>query len=151
MSVEFDTPANRIIAAQAPKNQFGINTSLPDIAFLRQLTVQGRMRYVRNSFNGIGEIVNFTPANGETFFLLHAQFTCTLGQAVAVNLVNDGMTRSALRTLFGTSRTFDIGIDSLVGDGTKKIALDNKLTATTGGGNLIGWVENTSRIRDVAA
>ena len=148
MSVEFDTPANRIIAQQAPKNQFGIDTSLPDIAFLRQLTVQGRMRYTSGSISGLGVVTSFTPSNGETFFLLHAQFTCTSGVAVSVRLDNDDQARSSLSTLFGAVTTFDVGIDSLVGDGTKSISLNN-LSATIAFGNLIGWVENTSRIRDV--
>ena len=151
-NVEFDTPANRIISQLAPKNQFGIDTSLPDIAFLRQMSVQGRMRYLSTSASvDSGEIANsFTPANGETFFLLSIYLTLSRSaQTIATcQIENDGQTRQLVRLLNNVFVKIDM-IDSLVGDGTKAITIvagnDNESIRST----IIGWVENTSRIRDV--
>ena len=141
MSVEFDTPINRILAQQQPKNQFRIDTSLPDITFLRQLSVQGRLRY----FNGTTTI---TPPTGETFFLYQLFAKAThVSNAGTVSVVNDGNTRLSmpLGTIVIASQNFNI-LDSLVGDGTKSMVI----TATNAAVVSLGWVENTARIRDVA-
>ncbi len=146
--IEFDTPANRVIAQQQPKNQFGINTSLPDLPFLRQLAIQGRMRYLQGERSDDGIITSLTPANGETFFFLRGNFSAATGSGARVDIVNDGNVRLTARTVLNVTKDLDIGIDSLVGDGIKVFSLTNtgntQLTAS-----LVGWVENTSRIRDV--
>ena len=140
MSVEFDTPANRIIQQLQPKNKFRIDTSLPDITFLRQLSVQGRLRY----FNGT---VTITPPTGETFFLYQLFAKATHASlAGSVSVVNNGITRLSmpLGTIVIASQNFNI-LDSLVGDGTKSMII----TATNAAVVSLGWVENTARIRDV--
>ncbi len=148
-NIEFDTPANRIISQFTPKNKFRIDTSLPDLSFLRQLSVQGRLRYFVGGNNTI------TPNEGETLFIYKVIISNPSNAAVMTfTLLNDGQTRLTvtLAPVFtanaGTSTSaMDIPIfDSLVGDGIKAIT-------TTGGGNvtILGWVENTSRIRDITA
>ena len=144
-SVEFDTPANRIIQQLQPKNQFRINTSLPDIAFLRQLSVQGRLRYFRGS--GVSAIT-ITPTVGETLFIykvILSNSNTTLGTTFTIQ--NNGITRYVILINSLTSIQTDM-FDSLVGDGTKTFtAVANR---AEGGVTMFGWVENTSRIRDVA-
>ena len=152
MSVEFDTPVNRIIAQQAPKNQFRIDTSLPDIAFLRQLSVQGRLRYFIGSTTGTNNTITITPQPGETLFIYRVIFS-TLALSVGFNLVNDGTTRLDIKlgiNLSTNAITIDF-FDSLVGNGTRIFEV-NVVNAGIGSGEttLLGWVENTSRIRDVA-
>ena len=144
MSVEFDTPANRIIQQLQPKNKFGIDTSLPDVAFLRQLSVQGRLRYFRGS--GVSAI-SITPTVGETLFIyqitLNNQNT-TL--STTFTITNDGIVREA--QLLTTTTAIQLNFfDSLVGDGTKAFtAVANRAEGSI---SLLGWVENTARIRDV--
>ena len=138
MSVEFDTPANRIIAQQQPKNQFRVNTTLPDITFLRQMSVQGRLRYITGG--------TITPTNGETFFCYAIYATNTDASNTRVlTVVNDGTTRFSLTLAALAGVEITNFMDSLVGDGTK--------TFTASGTNItitfLGWVENTARIRDV--
>ena len=154
-NVEFDTPANRIIAQQAPKNQFRIDTSLPDITFLRQLSVQGRLRYDFNR-SIVSETNSITPANGETQFIYRLVFNLSgLNVSWKSSLQNDGMERAQFQFTNSSSEgsvtfTWDI-IDSLVGDGIKSFDIVNE--ELTGNGALtvsvLSWVENTSRIRDV--
>ena len=148
MSVEFDTPANRIIAQQQPKNQFGINTSLPDIAFLRQLSVQGRLRYNSGSATGVADVLTITPNIGETIFIYRILFSQTGGTNTITDITNDGITRTSIG--LATGGTFELNLfDSLVGDGIKQIEIAN----VSGGGTIrvtvLSWSENTSRIRDV--
>ena len=147
MSVEFDSPANRIISQFAPKDKFGIQL-LPDIAFLRQLAIQGRMRYFQGSTSSIEAIVSFVPNEGETFFFLKGTFYSSAAGGSQVNLSNNGNVRINQRTTLNTPQDLDIGIDSLVGDNIKAYTIDN-LAATFTAASMIGWVENTSRIRDV--
>ena len=151
MSIEFDTPANRIISQFQPKNQFRIDTSLPDIAFLRQLSVQGRMRYFFGTRNAtVGNIITITPSIGDTFFLLHAQIASLQNSIAQVDLINDGVKRVELSAgLGGGGTVFLIGIDSLVGDGTKTMTMNNTV-GVAASANMVGWIENTSRIRDPA-
>ena len=150
MSVEFDTPANRVVRQFQPKNQFGIDTSLSDLTFLRQLSVQGRLRYNQ------GAVITIVPPTGETYFLYRVAISNTSNALGTFTLVNDGMTRvslvlappfEALGAGVATSAlTIDV-MDSLVGNGVKSIVF----TQTNGTVTALGWVENTSRIRDVAA
>ena len=140
--IKFDTPANRIIQQLQPKNKFRIDTSLPDLAFLRQLSIQGRMRYDTSN-------VTFTrtPPTGETYFLYKVSLSNN-GSSTSFNISNDGMTRYNVIVPTGTSIEVPV-FDSLVGDGTKGI------TFTVGSSDIFysihGWVENTSRIRDVTS
>ena len=144
-NIEFDTPANRIIQQLQPKNAFRLDTSLPDIAFLRQLSVQGRLRYFRGS--GVSAI-SITPTVGETLFIyqitLNNQNT-TL--STTFTITNDGIIREA--QLLTTTTAIQLNFfDSLVGDGTKAFtAVANRAEGSI---SLLGWVENTARIRDVA-
>ena len=146
-NIEFDTPANRIIAQQQPKNQFRINTSLPDIAFLRQLSVQGRMRYFQGS-----DVtpITITPAIGETLFIGGGSWSGgSSATARTITISNDGNTREIVR--IDSSQTkqgiFQFGIDSLVGNSIKQFTVTG--SGATTNFNVWGWSENTSRIRDV--
>ena len=155
MSVEFDTPANRIIQQLQPKNKFRIDTSLPDISFLRQLSVQGRMRYFQgNCLIDPDATIGFTPNIGETFFFIKAK--CTNADANNVRLatiINDNQTREIFRidpvATGGNFQFSNMGIDSLVGDGIKRFKITSNVDDIINT-NFYGWVENTSRIRDVA-
>ncbi len=146
--IEFDTPANRIIQQLQPKNQFRIDTSLPDISFLRQLSVQGRLRYFTGQVTPSGGIIlTITPNLGETIFIYRIAMTQT-ASASRITLVNDGNIRVdfIINVTLNPIFTFDI-LDSLVGDGIKTITLEGTAGATIG--TVLGWSENTSRIRDV--
>ena len=150
MSVEFDSPANRVIAQQQPKNQFRIDTSLPDIAFLRQLSVQGRLRFFQGSTAGTADIITITPATGETFFIYKLYLSTAALQGV-YTISNSGNTRVIISlgtNLAAGTETFDLP-DSLVGNGIDSIIINCVSTTGTSRGSLVGWVENTSRIRDV--
>ena len=149
MSVEFETPAARVIEQFSGKkeSEFRIPADLPDIAFLRRLSIQGRMRYFQGADTSAGDIITVTPTQGETFFILHATMSSTNATARA-QVINDGNVRADVLFLGNSNYNFQIGIDSLVGNGVKTITLTS-LTAGTYRGNLVGWVENTSRIRDV--
>ena len=142
--IEFDSPANRIIAQQAPKNQFGLQL-LPDIAFLRQLAVQGRMRYFEGTTVGAGSAISIVPANGETLFIY--KIIVGANTTLAHTIANDGITRAIIVTNVNAVNTFQLDIfDSLVGDGIKAFTVT---TAGSARATAFGWVENTARIRDV--
>ena len=149
MSVEFDTPANRIIQQFEPKNKFRIDTSLPELAFLRQLSIQGRLRYERGS----GQTpITITPNVGDTIFIYRIELTNAEASNTCVfTITNDGITRVAFTLaalgVIGQPYTLDL-LDSLVGDGTKQF----KITTNRDGAQVAiqFWLENTSRIRDVA-
>ena len=135
-------------------NKFGIQL-LPDITFLRQLAIQGRLVYEQATTNDQGAftLLSFVPANGSTFFYLG----CTTGNqsnaAVPHALDNDGMRRELITTPANSSFTFAMqgGGDALVGDGIKAYTVERLTEAgsRTTSASLFGWVENTSRIRDV--
>ena len=152
-SVEFDTPANRIIAASQPKNKFRIDTSLPDIAFFRQLSVQGRLRYFQTNISTASLVI--TPQTGETFFFYRAYFTNQSSTANASAVItNNGQVRYTNRMArmvadWATVPLTAEFIDSLVGDNTKQFVI----SASSGSvlASVFGWVENTSRIRDVTS
>ena len=152
MSIEFDTPANRIIASQAPKNQFRVDTSLSDLALLRQLSVQGRLIYEIGTSTGSGTVISIVPNSGETIFV-YKLFGVSDGNRTFVNkLINDGNTRIQFITFLSlASQSIEI-IDSLVGNGVKALTVTTSASGTTGTltMTLLGWIENTSRIRDPA-
>ena len=148
MSVEFDTPANRVITQFQPKNQFTLQTNLPDITFLRHLSVLGRLRY--NIGSGAATIT-LTPNTGETLFFYGGLFGNSSGAAATTyTITNNGTTRMSF-TLGLSEQPMQLTniMDSLVGDGSKTFTI-------TGSGvgsqfNVFTWVENTSRIRDVTS
>ncbi len=142
MSIEFESPANRIIQQFQPKNQFILNTSLPDITFLRQLSVQGRLRYFQGISIGAGTPITITPSIGETLFIYKVLLSANLVQEVRV--LNDSNLRVRINVLNAVEIDF---LDSLVGDGIKTITVTN--SANNVQASIFGWVENTSRIRDV--
>ena len=150
MSVEFDTPANRIIQQLQPKNKFRIDTSLPDIAFLRQLSVQGRMWYEQAFASDTNlTLLTRTPPTGSTDFYYSILLNVTGSGTFVIILSTDGQTRWTGKVALG-SHQFNI-FDSLSGDGIKTI----NISVTKGGtasmdASLFGWTENTARIRDVA-
>ena len=141
LSIEFDTPANRIISQLEPKDKFGINTSLPDMALLRQLSVQGRLRY--NFAND--STLTIIPTLGSTQFFYKIYLTATsLASTFVIN--NSGQERGAVRLGSLSAIQLDF-FDSLVGNSI------DALTITSSGGAsriiMFSWIENTSRIRDV--
>ena len=156
MSVEFDTPANRILQQLQPKNQFRIDTSLPELTFLRQLSIQGRLRYDFRTFT-VTDTFSITPTIGETRFIY--QIIINLGVDIGrwqFDISNNGNLRSRIvveTTTAIRNDTFTYNLfDSLVGDGIKSIdiiASELAGTASSPSITVLGWSENTSRIRDV--
>ena len=156
-NIQFDTPANRIIAQQQPKNQFRIDTSLPDLSFLRQLSIQGRLRSFHGSFASAqgsdNSLLSVIPNNGTTLFIYSARISNTGGTITfSIFYENELRLRTVLTGVSGQGQgVFDQPyFDSFVGDGVKefKIGYTSSVAgqkATT----VLGWVENTSRIRDV--
>ena len=145
LSIEFDTPANRIVSQFSSKNKFRIDTSLPDIAFLRQLSVQGRMRYFQGSNT---TDINIVPNIGETLFIGGGSWGGGTNALITITISNDSNTRETIIIPSGTINhgVFTFGIDSLVGDNIKAFNVTANLSSQF---NIWGWVENTSRIRDV--
>ncbi len=127
-------------------SSFGIRL-LPDIAFLRQLSIQGRMRY----FQGTDDSdINITPPTGETLFIAGGSWSAVGAQADRTIIVsNDGNIRETIFILTGTvlNGNFNFGIDSLVGNNLKSFLVQG--SGNTSEFNLWGWTENTSRIRNV--
>ncbi len=156
MSVEFDTPANRIIAQQQPKNQFRIDTSLPDLAFLRQLSVQGRLRFFQGTTTGdTTDTITITPTIGETIFLYAIEITTNIIGSSTITFTNDNMTRAIYRFESGSggngqSYSPNFKMDSLVGDSIKQIIFRTVASVGSITISVYGWAENTSRIRDVS-
>ena len=151
MTVEFDTPAARVIEQFSGKDdeQFRIPVNLPDITFLRALSIQGRLRFFQGSSIGAGTPITITPVEGETMFFYRAVLSATSGASImSFNLINDGQTRASIG-LVATSQVsliFDF-IDSLVGNSIKTFRVTND--ANNASVSILAWVENTSRIRDV--
>ena len=155
-NIEFDTPANRIIAQQQPKERFRIDTSLPDIAFLRQLSVQGRLQFFQSPTITNTTPLQIIPANGSTFFYYRGIFTTGSQSTInIITIINDGMTREQflmpqvttdLASYVYTSEF----VDALVGDGIKVFEVTASASSNVRG-SIFGWTENTSRIRDVTA
>ncbi len=148
--VEFESPATRIIKQFSGKDeeQFKIPTNLPDITFLRALSIQGRLRYVLSDLEASAAAL-FTPVEGETFFMYRISLFHTGSGTGTFLVVNDGNTRFADTRGVGNSTEYNI-VDSLVGNGSKTIGVTSTSTANANRITMLGWVENTSRIRDVA-
>ena len=150
MSVEFDTPANRIIEQLEPKNKFGIQL-LPDIAFLRQLSIQGRMRYFQGTgTSGGGTPITITPTIGETLFIAGGSWSGGGTGGITIEVQNDGNIREQafVVTNRNSNGVFSFGVDSLVGNAVKQFTVTAS-NVSTSVFNIWGWIENTSRIRDV--
>ena len=92
MSVEFNTPAERVIESFKPKNEFRLNTSLPDFAFLRALSVQGRLRYFQDTISTAA--ITITPSTGETFFFYKLiALNVNVNDPSTLSIVNDTQTK----------------------------------------------------------
>ena len=141
----FDTPANRIIAQQAPKNQFRIDTSLPDLTFLRALSVQGRLRYNVATITE-GQNVDLTPNIGETQFIYSITVQHTSAGSSTMTVSNDGNTRMTM--VLGGLINIPF-FDSIVGDSIKVFRINKAGASGALRVTILSWVENTSRIRDV--
>ena len=131
--------------------RFRIDTSLPDISFFRQLSIQGRLRYFQVTDLNANPI-SIVPPSGETFFFYRALFTNIVGVKSTIAITNNGNPRFSQKMFEGAagmSPWVVEFIDSLVGNGSKSF----DFTATDATSNIelsaFGWVENTSRIRDV--
>ena len=152
-NIEFESPAARIIKQFSDKgeSEFRIPADLPDITFLRRLSIQGRLRYFQESDLEANPIT-ITPPTGETFFFYRAEFSNNSAVNSNVTIVNDENTRWATRLLAATTgvqQYITEFIDSLVGNGIKSIIFDATDAASLIDTSVFGWVENTSRIRDV--
>ncbi len=146
--IQFPSPADRIIAAHSPKDKFRIDTSLPDLAFLRQLAIQGRLRYFFGTTSGAGTTVSVVPPVGETLFIYKVVIGATIGSVVSHTVTMDGIIRINFGTDPDATNLIELSyFDSLVGNGIKAFTISHGNTAT---GAAFGWVENTARIRDVA-
>ena len=148
MAIEFESPAARVIEQFSGKkeSEFRIPVDLPDISFLRALSIQGRLRYFISS----GGAVTITPNEGETLFVYKIVVSGSDAAADAtVTVTNDGQIREFSRIKSAASLISILGLtmDSLVGNSIKTFTV----TATQGevAISVFGWVENTSRIRDV--
>ena len=149
-NIQFDTPANRIIAQQQPKNQFRIDTSLPDLSFLRQLSVQGRLVFLQGELTDTAES-SITPANGSTFFFFKGYFLNRSTNQSDLEIINDSQVRWKSRLLGTNNNIEEISfMDSLVGDGIKTFTVSHTNTGVMQF-SIYGWNENTSRIRDVTS
>ena len=150
--IEFETPAARVIEqfSGQDKESFRINTSLPDLTFLRQLAVQGRLIYEFGSVvNDTADVITIVPQEGSTLFVYRILFS-SIATAATLAPFNDGNRRMVVN--LGATHTSALVVDymdALVGDGIKSYTVN--VTATTGSAraSLFGWTENTSRIRDV--
>ena len=157
MSVEFESPATRVIKQFSGKDeqQFRIPVDLPDLSFLRALSIQGRLRYTFGTDNSgaAADLVTITPATGETLFLyrIHYQVSSANGQTFTYNNAGQLREQLSLSTTIGSFVVSDGWVDSLVGNGVDSIVI--RATSANGGTrsvNVFTWTENTSRIRDVA-
>ena len=155
-NIEFDTPANRIISEFAPKNKFGIQL-LPDLAFLRQLSIQGRLRTFRGFTLQADPAINpplidETISNGETLFVYSLVMNSTsVDNTFTVDYGSERRLTVQTSSTGANSSFTSPFFDSYVGDGTKALIVD--WTTSNAGAKqviILGWVENTSRVRDVS-
>ncbi len=154
-NIEFDSPAARVIEqfSGIDKEQFRIPTNLPDLAFLRALSIQGRLR----TFSGVEtdaaavDLITITPAVGETFFIYNLILNTNSVATTNFRVLFGNDIRLSVRLLTANSTFNTKYFDSFVGNGTSSIIV--QYTNSIAGiktANLLGWVENTSRIRDVS-
>ena len=153
-NIEFDTPANRIIEQFRDINQFIPNPKLPDLGFLRQLSIQGRL-ITRHGFatqSAPENMITIKPASGQTLFVYSLTFGADSTSGFTSLVVDWGTDRRLRIALRDTIPTYSAPyFDSFVGDGTTVLTVT--WTASIAGNKtvtLLGWTENTSRIRDVS-
>ena len=151
--IEFDSPAARIVKqfSEDTKEQFRIPVNLPDLSFLRALSVQGRLIYRIGTATTTGTVISIVPDTGQTVFV-YRFFGESTGNRVFTNtLVNNGNIRIQIITVTTLASQAVNIVDSLVGDGVKALTIETDVSGSTGTltMTLLGWVENTSRIRDV--
>ncbi len=154
--IEFETPASRVIKQFSGKDeeQFRIPADLPDLTFLRRLSIQGRLWFEQATASvTTTALISRVPPTGATDFiyLMITSASGNVGTGYSVTLNNNGMSRIiAFQNSLAGAGTFPI-IDSLVGDGNKAYTIDvTETAASVLRISLFGWTENTSRIRDVA-
>ena len=151
MSVDFETPAERIIRAAKPENEFRIPTDLPDLAFLRRLSIQGRLTY--NVVVGTTAALVITPPQGATQFIYKIFLTNrNSNENNTFTITNNGIVRATIivsaDAAVTDSPTQIIPLfDSLVGNSVKTFEVEGNQTEDI---TILGWIENTSRIREVA-
>ena len=154
--IEFETPASRVIKQFSGKDeeQFKIPADLPDLAFKRRLSIQGRLWFeqAESAVTATGLITRVPPEGSTDFiYMLTAAASGVALTGYIVTLNNDDMTRfSGFQESTAGTAVVPI-VDSLVGDGRKAWTVDVTETASSFIRiSLFGWVENTSRIRDIA-
>ena len=149
--IQFDSPASRVIKQFSGKDeeQFRIPVNLPDMSFLRALSVQGRLWYEQASTTATNaNLLTRTVSNGTTDFYFSAIINVEGTGSYDITITTNDLVRFSGSFVIGS---FQLNLfDSLVGDGIKTI---NVAVVETGAAtlkvSLFGWSENTSRIRDV--
>ena len=144
MSIEFETPAARVIEqfSGKDKEQFRIPTNLPDLSFLRALSVQGRLFYQV----AVATDNDVIPATGATFFCYQVVISNAGATARTIVISNNSQTRLSIRINAQTVLVIPF-FDSLVGNSSKVFTVTPSGAATEI--TVLSWIENTSRIRDV--
>ena len=155
MSIEFESPAARIIKQfDKGESEFRIPADLPDLTFIRRLSIQGRLRYFNAQSTQSEDIITITPPTGETFFFLKAIFINAHTAQANMTITNAGIQRALILLEEGVSgnvaapTVYYDHLDSLVGNGTDSMIFNANQTLVRA--IVMGWVENTSRIRDSA-
>ena len=131
-------------------DDFSIPTNLPELAFLRRLSIQGRLRYFTATSTSTEDVITITPPEGETFFIYRVEMSGGQVNLNTISLTNNGQIRFRIRLVSADStnqHTMNI-VDSLVGNGINSLILSNIGTGSLRV-SLYGWIENTSQIRDV--
>ena len=153
MSVEFESPATRVIEQFSGKkeSEFRIPTDLPDLTFLRRLSIQGRLLFEQKRSSATEDAITRTPAAGTTEFYYKIIASTQGTGSFTYSFINDGQTRFVVFTNLNSGILDTHFMDSLVGNGTKTMIINaNEAGTATGDLSLFGWTENTSRIRDVS-
>ena len=96
------------------ESDFRIPSDLPDITFLRRLSIQGRLRY--NQGTGTTPI-SIVPTIGQTQFFYSLLFDSSAIGNNTFTVRNDGMTR--ILNIIDTNIQQISFFDSLVGDGKR--------------------------------
>ena len=142
------TPVERFLKSiTGTGNEFNVPTNAPDLALLRALSVQGRLRYNVATLTE-GQNLDLTPNLGETQFIYSFTLQHTASGSSTVTISNDGMTRMS----FVLGGLIQIKFfDSLVGDNNKVFRINKAGANGATRATILSWIENTSRIRDVSA
>ncbi len=123
--IEFDSPAARIVKqfSEDTKEQFRIPVNLPDLSFLRALSVQGRLIYQTGSVaNDAADIITITPSNGSTLFVYRIIFS-SFATVATFTSKNNGITRILVTLLYEMKkRKCKLGLATLCIGGGQGIA-----------------------------